>query len=373
TTFVDKSGLVTGKTYNYRIVAFDSRLKSAFSSVVSAVPQLPAPANFNAITGKESASIVLSWSPVTNATGYAIQRRLAINNTRNFSAIATISNDQTTTFVDESGLVNGNTYNYRIAAFDTAVISAFSSIIQGTAHIRPPEKLLARQIRSSHAVLLSWAPVKEGTGYNIKRSAEDGTGSPKTITTILDSNVDEYLDQSLGDNCKYCYTITSKDNKDESIYESRVAISIAFVNVAVSLKEFSGRDNDKSVGLTYISNNTINIRKGDLTKENVDAIVVCSSSDVLRKAVLKAAGPTVETEYANGRTENPSSAIIVPSPGQLLCQKIFFLPWKPNTDVCILQQSLKNFVFNAIQYAINYHFRSIAFPAVGMTMKMIDD
>ncbi|CAF3283570.1 unnamed protein product [Rotaria sp. Silwood2] len=251
TTFVDKSGLVTGKTYNYRIVAFDSRLKSAFSSVVSAVPQLTAPANFKAITGKESASIVLSWSPVTNATGYEIQRRSAINNTRNFSAIASISNDQTTTFVDESGLVNGNTYNYRIAAFDTGVISAFSSIIQGTAHIRPPEKLLARQIRSSHAVLLSWTPVKEGTGYNIKRSAEDGTGSPKTITTILDSNVDEYLDQSLGDNCKYCYTITSKDITDESIYESRVAISIAFVNVAVSLKEFSGRDNDKSVGLTY--------------------------------------------------------------------------------------------------------------------------
>jgi hypothetical protein len=96
----------------------------------------------------------------------------------------------------------------------------------------------------------------------------------------------------------------------------------------------------------------------------VDAIVVCSSSDVLRKAVLKAAGTTVETEYANGQTEDPSGAIIVTSPGQLLCQKIFFLPWKPNTDVCILKQSLQNFVFNAIQYAINYHFRSIAFPAV---------
>ncbi len=94
---------------------------------------------------------------------------------------------------------------------------------------------------------------------------------------------------------------------------------------------------------------------------------------MLRKAILKAAGPTIETAYANAQRENPSTGIIITSAGQLLCQKILFLPWNPNADLSILQQSLKDFVNNAIRCAINHHFRSIAFPAVGMTKTMIDD
>ncbi len=96
---------------------------------------------------------------------------------------------------------------------------------------------------------------------------------------------------------------------------------------------------------------------------------------MLRKVILEAAGPTIEieTEYANAQRANSSSGIIITSAGQLLCQKIFFLPWNPNFDLSILKQSLKDFVSNAIQCAIDHNFHSIAFPAVGMTKTTIDD
>jgi hypothetical protein len=90
---------------------------------------------------------------------------------------------------------------------------------------------------------------------------------------------------------------------------------------------------------------------------------------------LKAAGPTIEIEYADAAKINSlaSDSMIITSPGQLLCKKIFFLPWNSNSDSFILQQALKDFVNKAIQCAIDHHFRSIAFPAVGMTKKMMDD
>jgi O-acetyl-ADP-ribose deacetylase (regulator of RNase III) len=100
---------------------------------------------------------------------------------------------------------------------------------------------------------------------------------------------------------------------------------------------------------------------------------VSSSSEELRKAILKAAGPVIETEYADAQKANPSNGIIVTSAGQLSCKKIFFLPWNPSSDLSVLKKSLKDFVNNGIQYAINHSFRSIGFPAVGMTKTINDD
>ena len=94
---------------------------------------------------------------------------------------------------------------------------------------------------------------------------------------------------------------------------------------------------------------------------------------MLKQAILKAAGPTIESEYADPQRVNPVTGVIVTAQGQLLCQKIFFVPWNPHAPSFNLQKSLKDFVNNAIQCAIEHHFHRIALPAVGMTGKMIDD
>ncbi|CAF5078858.1 unnamed protein product, partial [Rotaria sp. Silwood1] len=69
TNYIDKSNLINGETYYYKIAATDSRFTGRFSPILQAVPQLAPPDNFKAVTGDESASIDLSWTSVVGATG----------------------------------------------------------------------------------------------------------------------------------------------------------------------------------------------------------------------------------------------------------------------------------------------------------------
>ena len=134
---------------------------------------------------------------------------------------------------------------------------------------------------------------------------------------------------------------------------------------------------------------SVSVRKGDLTKEDVsrenwfsflcvefgfevDAIIISSSSNVLREAILKAAGATIKNDYDDAKKSNSANCIIITPSGELSCQNILFLPWKSNTDLSILRQSIQDFVRRGVQCAIKHHFRSIAFPAVGMMKRMSD-
>ena len=215
TTYVDKSDLVNGDTYNYRIVVINSRLRSTFSSVVSATPQLTSPAHFYATAGKESSTIVLSWTSVANATDYQIQRKSADSDITTFTTIVTIADGQTMTYADQSCLVNGDTYNYRIAAIDRRLTSVFSSIVSATPELLPPANFYAIAGQESTTISLSWSPVHDATGYQIERSSTStGVTNFATIVTIVNGQTITYIDTSkLSDGETYNYKILAFDSR----------------------------------------------------------------------------------------------------------------------------------------------------------------
>jgi fibronectin type 3 domain-containing protein len=251
TSYIDKLGLVNGETYNYRIAAIDNRLTSAFSSIVSATPQLTPPANFKAMTGHESATIALSWSPVTNATGYGIHRASLIDGVKNFSRIAIIFNAQTTTYVDKLDLVNGETYDYKIAAMDSRLRSAFSSIVAATPQLTPPANFKAMTCRESATITLSWSPVTNATGYGIHRASPiDGVKNFSRIAIIFNAQTTTYVDKvDLVNGETYDYKIAAMDSRLRSAFSSTVSATLQLTLPTIF--------------------KTISIRKGDLTKENV--------------------------------------------------------------------------------------------------------
>ncbi|CAF3433373.1 unnamed protein product [Rotaria socialis] len=107
----------------------------------------------------------------------------------------------------------------------------------------------------------------------------------------------------------------------------------------------------------------VQIRKGDLTKQKVDVIVVCLSSDILREYVLQAAGSDVRKQYEKGkRTTDQALALWSPV---LPCQQILFLPWVPSQHDVLLEQSIREFIALAIQYVLDQNYTSVAFPAIG--------
>ena len=127
-SYVDAS-LTNGTKYFYVVSALNSAGESANSSEVNATPTAPAnapptPTNLQANAG--DAQVSLTWSASTGATSYSVQRSTTSGGP--YSQIATPS---TNSYLD-SGMANGTTYYYVVAAVNAAGQSANSSQASAT-------------------------------------------------------------------------------------------------------------------------------------------------------------------------------------------------------------------------------------------------
>ncbi|UJR07910.1 hypothetical protein I4U23_012193 [Adineta vaga] len=114
-----------------------------------------------------------------------------------------------------------------------------------------------------------------------------------------------------------------------------------------------------------VGKGTIVVEKGNITKQKVDVIIGSSSSENLRQVLLKAGGDELEKAYNKEYQNNPNSLLITTPPGNLPCQRVFFLRWEPDRDPDVLRQSIIDLIWNLIQNVNLHHFNSIAFPAIG--------
>ncbi len=129
TTFGD-TGLTTGNSYWYRVVAnvttpppvtaTSGEAKTSTAPAVPAAPTLTAGA-------AGSGSVTVTWTAVTGATSYRVQRSLD-----NVTFVNVATNLTTLTFTN-TGLASGTTYYYRIVAVNArAVITATGAAATST-------------------------------------------------------------------------------------------------------------------------------------------------------------------------------------------------------------------------------------------------
>ncbi len=116
---------------------------------------------------------------------------------------------------------------------------------------------------------------------------------------------------------------------------------------------------------TMVGKGIIGVEQGDITMQKIDVIISGSSSEMLRKDILRAAGDEVQIDYNDEYDKNPNTLLITTSSGALYCKRIFFLKWESTTDEKTLQQSLTDLMSIVIQNMISSNFTSIAFPAIG--------
>lgn len=112
---------------------------------------------------------------------------------------------------------------------------------------------------------------------------------------------------------------------------------------------------------------SIDIRIGDLADQSVDMVVIPSTSQYLLDNILKRAGNAVVKEVNEAmRDDGITSSGLETESGQLLCQRLFFLPWTTQKlDDVTLRQTIETFFTTAIQRALNTGKTSLAFPAIG--------
>ncbi|XP_066277271.1 protein mono-ADP-ribosyltransferase PARP14-like isoform X2 [Branchiostoma lanceolatum] len=114
----------------------------------------------------------------------------------------------------------------------------------------------------------------------------------------------------------------------------------------------------------FIGDLTLNVRKGDLTKETTDCIVNSTNEQLdltrgaVSNAICKAGGDSIARECAQIAFRNGMrDGIAVTGAGKLTCKKVIHAA-APATD-------WRNVIINCLRTADTLGFNSIAFPALG--------
>jgi fibronectin type 3 domain-containing protein/lysophospholipase L1-like esterase len=124
------SGLTNGTTYYYKVSAVNSSGTSGYSNEASATPSAgsppPAPTGLGATAG--NALVNLSWTASAGATSYNVYR----GTTAAGESTTAIATGITTTSYSNTGLTNGTTYYYKVAALNAVGTSGYSNEASAT-------------------------------------------------------------------------------------------------------------------------------------------------------------------------------------------------------------------------------------------------
>src|SRR3989304_1871300 len=230
--YTDTAGLANGTTYYYVIRAFGGGQESVNSNQANAAPidnNPPAvPTGFTAadVQQDNGGAIVLNWTPSTS-TDVTQQRiyRGTTNGGPYGTLVTTFYNNTTSTYTDNTGLVNGTTYYYVIRAFD----GTQESLNSNQANAVPlddtapsvPTVLSAADVAGDNggAIVLNWTVSASGdvTEQRIYRGTTNGGPCGTLVTTISNNTTSTYTDNvGLINGTTYYYVIRAYDGTQES-------------------------------------------------------------------------------------------------------------------------------------------------------------
>jgi fibronectin type 3 domain-containing protein len=207
------------------------------------------PTNLTATPG--NGTVLLSWTGSAGATSYNIYRG-PVSDGEAVAAIAT-TGDSTTMFTD-SGLTNGTTYFYNVAAVNGAGTSPDSNEVSVIPINNGPPSIPGgvSAAAGNGQVTVSWNASSGATSYNLFRStASGGEGATPIVSGIAATS---FTNTGLVNGTAYFYRVAAVNNFGASVQSAEVsatpsvapsgAISIACGNSAVGTfvadTDFSG-------------------------------------------------------------------------------------------------------------------------------------
>jgi fibronectin type 3 domain-containing protein len=224
TTYSD-TGLTNGVTYYYKLSATNGRGESGLSAELSATPAPAVTVPATPALGSPAAgdrTVGLSWSAPADGgsalTGYKLYRSTSSG------AETLVANLGTATTYLDSGLTNGVTYYYRLAATNGVGDSALSTERFATPATTPATPALGAPVAGNTTVTLSWAAPADGgsalTGYKLYRSTS--SGAETFLATLGTSNT--YTDRVLANGTTYYYRLAACNALgDGSLSDERTA------------------------------------------------------------------------------------------------------------------------------------------------------
>ncbi|WP_344061057.1 fibronectin type III domain-containing protein, partial [Terrabacter lapilli] len=216
TSFTD-TGLTNGTRYYYTVAAVNAVGTSPRSNEGSATPQAAAripsaPQSLTALAGNTTVS--LTWAaPASNGgstiTGYAVYRGTSAGG----EAATPVASNVTGTSFTDTGLTNGTTYYYTVAAINAVGTSPQSNETFATPQTTAPSAPLSlTATASSNAVALTWAaPASNGgspvTGYAVYRGTSAGGEAASPVASNVTGT--SFTDTGLTNGTTYYYKVAA--------------------------------------------------------------------------------------------------------------------------------------------------------------------
>ena len=200
---------------------------------------LSAPTNVKATAGDKQ--IKLTWTAVSGATKYRIQR---LNDSK-WGTIATVSTNSYT----NTGLTNGTKYSYRVlASADGSTWSGASAVVSATpaAAVKVSTPTNVKATAGDKQIKLTWTAVSGATKYRIQRLNNSTWGTIATVST------NSYTNTGLTNGTKYSYRVLA--SADGSTWSSASAVVSATPAAAVKVStptNVKATAGDKQIKLTW--------------------------------------------------------------------------------------------------------------------------
>ena len=222
-TSLTLSGLSNSAHYYFVVTAVGQAGESRSSKPVEAVPHAAAPGapqNVSATSGDGKA--VLAWSASSDATSYSIYWAKSAGVVPGAAGVTQISGVTGTSYA-HTGLVNGDTYYYVVAAIATGGATALSAEVSVTplpTAPSPPLGVTAIAPKDAVEVTVQWydvtnypsaeAPIQ--LGYNLYRGSEPGLASyykDSARATKFANVTAPFLDTTVAKATTYYYVVTA--------------------------------------------------------------------------------------------------------------------------------------------------------------------
>lgn len=243
------TGLQAGTYYYFRVRAYNA---GGFSAYTNPVMGITSPAIPQSPENLQVAQLTTTWVKLTwvdnsgNETGFVLQRALGSGtfvDFKNYASGATVGYDST--------IAAGQTFRYRLYAYNSTGSSTYSNEVQIVAPIpvgSAPQNVTATTI-NYHTIRLSWTDVSTGVSrYIIER--KQGNGPYMAIDSVGGAQ-EIYLDNALLAATTYTYRIRSYvDNVGYSAYSAEASAPTANLPIGFPLPP-------NSLRVTSVTNNSI--------------------------------------------------------------------------------------------------------------------